>query len=220
MAINPELLKVENRARLLQMIMSGEVDGQAVVQAYANDSDEFQGKKYKDRDMGLFNAILDENAAAVRWLVKKGGHDVNCYIGGSGWSDREYMRSPTPLSYALSHAPSMVETLLKLGAKWDERALEIKADMEQEKSKESVKKPEIKTTDKKEEQKDREEKIRNCLGRFEAELKALQQDANANMSVRPGAFTPLQQVVNGQAQGAAAAVVVVQAGAAHPNKPA
>lgn len=72
---------------------------------------------YKEHEFGLFEAIFDNNEAAIRGLIKFYGHLVNCQLIENTFSSYQYSSTPTPLSYAISLKNlSIVQLLLKLGA--------------------------------------------------------------------------------------------------------
>ncbi len=77
-----------------------------------------QAWRYRDRDLGLFEAIADNNADAVRGLVNYYGHLVNCSIDGGGsrkWAIAE--AGATPLAYSIYKGYlTTIYELLRLGA--------------------------------------------------------------------------------------------------------
>lgn len=106
--------------RLMDLFRSSKITEAQVRRVFLEVDKKYQGMKYQNRDCGLFDAIEDGNKEAVEWLIKKGGHQINCAVYNI--NRYRYMLNPTPLSFAINecNSPQMVDLLLSLGASIDD----------------------------------------------------------------------------------------------------
>lgn len=125
-------LNEQDSDRLRTLYREGHITLEQLNTAFREDSNRFEGMKYKNREFGLFEAITDENTTAIKWLVQKGGHAINCSATGNN----RYMGATKPLSHAAitCNSPPMADIVLSLGATLDEQtiryaeALNVKGD--------------------------------------------------------------------------------------------
>ena len=123
-AIDKELLKPENRSKLMQSLIDGVLDWSEDVEKtlYREDSRGlFNSQKYILKEYALFDAIKDNKPEVIEWLVKHGGRLINEPVIGV----MRFMDNKWPLSYAMIVVgnASLVELLISLGAKNDPESI-------------------------------------------------------------------------------------------------